>query len=197
MNLKPYIALFLFTFLPALSAAAGNFLCEDLASASYATIAEHQGYSFLKHSTDIRSVPGILKTGALVRARELPKEKIYSYDYTPDQVFFYMIKSDFKIDERMFMKGFSRLDAIKETGYKTETFGTNLNEVTLFFSLEAFNKGDFHISRKSSYGSFNAESDFRSTNGGSSLIEFFTKPERIGEIVFYENVPNIFLREID
>lgn len=166
---------------------------QSLASA----ITSKQQYGALEHYTQLENVIEILQTEKMELPKNLPREKIRSYNYTPDLIMFYLTKDMNPIGEGGYSGGMTNANYLMPKVFPLEDSAfTNLNQVYLRFSTEAMNGRDFHISRNAqAYGSYTEGIDFRSTRPKPSLEEFYAAGQ-VGEVGFYETIPMDFLLEI-
>jgi hypothetical protein len=164
--------------------------------ASLSSISTTFGFVSLHHSTHFENVGEILQSGRMELPRNLPAEKIRSFNYTPDLIMFYLKKVVAPPEEGSYHKGMLNAGFAYPQLFSRGSVFTDLNQVFLQFSVEAMNGRDFHIHKKAqAYGAFNKGIDFRSTIDKPKLQDFYSEGD-IGEVGFYEEIPTKFLKEV-
>lgn len=164
-------------------------------SEKYSEITKKHGFDFLQHYTTFNNLLEILSSKKMELPRNLPPEKIRSYNYTPDLIMFFLSSKD-SIPENAYNNGMSLVGSKSTDTIRENSIFTNLDKVYLRFSPEIMNKGTFHITKNiMGYGSFDANTDFKTPRSVEKLEEFYSEG-RIGEVGFYESIPTSYILEI-
>lgn len=175
----------------------GDISCQNLFGQPFSSVAKHHGYTFLRHWTHFENAIEILADGKMEIPKNLPREKIRSYGYTPDQIMFYLTKETAPKAEGSYNKGMSVGDPKWAPGTTKDGVFTNLDQVYMLFSTEVLDsQNDYYISMYGqAYGQHSPESAFYNKNGTAQSLDKFLSGQ-VGEIGFFKAISANYLKEI-
>lgn len=171
-----------------------------VASNTFAAIAKENGFLYLEHQTNKINVPEIIKSGNLTKAKNVKKDLIKSYNYTPNQIFFDLSKRQEDLTIHSFvgspliLSKYHDENAIKAFGINA-IFG-QFDYCIIMFSLDVLDYKPFHQTKSGHLqGRYNPERDFHSKDG---LEEYsaFLKDGGYGEVVFVDDIPIEYIQQI-
>lgn len=153
-------------------------------------IIRKHGYVALQHATELGKVISILQMGGLVTGEKVPVKhsRGKSGDNIPRQVFFDFTKLTApppREDSHFYCMNWSR-DDISQCDFA---------QAVLIFDLDALATGQFHIGTGWSYGDYDQFKHYH-WRQREDILRKYLEGKKHGEIVFYEDVPIRFLKEI-